>query len=445
MIIKNGLVALPGEKALHPCDIEIVGGKILTLGQDLPGSNILDAHGLQIFPGAIDPHVHFNDPGFTEREDFIHGSQAAAAGGVTTIIDMPCTSIPPVTTLENFKIKLEAIASKSVVDFGFFGGVSGKCFESDVEKNMQQLAPEVLGFKTYFVSSMETFPRVTLEQFIRVLQLAAPLDRPVLLHAEDYETVTQCEAMERKKGNRWENYVASRPEEAEILAVRKAVDLAERWGGNLHIVHVSTAEAAHYLSGKTFATGETCPHYLEFSRDDFARLGSALKTAPCVKGPSEKEKLWTCLKESMLDFIASDHAPAPSTQKNTGSVWTDYAGIPGTQTLFLYAYSQGFCRRHMSLDTFLKITSENAARRYGLFDRKGSIEPGKDADLILIDPHQTTEIHGQSFFSKGKITPFEGQIFQGKILKTILRGQTIYDAEKGITASPGTGHILRKG
>jgi len=445
LIIKHGYIALPGEKSFLPLDIEIKDGKIVRTGPNLSGSDIFDAEGLLVFPGAIDPHVHFNDPGYTEREDFTHGSRTAASGGVTTVIDMPCTSVPPVTTLKNFHKKLDAVRNKSVVDFAFFGGVSGQCFENDPDKNISELAPHVVGFKTYFISGMETFHRLTFEQFAYVLKRTAKVKRPVLLHAEDYDTVTRYEAEERGKGSDWQNFYTSRPEQAELIAIKNAVDLAQATGGSLHIVHIGTAEAAEYLAGKPFVTGETCPHYLEFSCEDFEEIGGALKTTPVVKSPGNGEKLWKYLMTGILDFVTSDHAPAPASQKNTGSAWTDYSGIPGTGTLFPYLYSEGLVRRKMPLDRFLKVTSENAAKRYGLFDRKGSIEPGKDADLILLDPDKTTSIRGKDFYSKGKITPFEGLTFEGKIMKTLLRGQIIYDADKGITVPPGTGHFLQKG
>lgn len=445
MIIKHGYIALPGEKSFLPLDIEIEDGKIIRTGPNLSGKDVFDAEGLLIFPGAIDPHVHFNDPGYTDREDFTHGSRMAASGGVTTVIDMPCTSVPPVTTLKNFRKKLDAVKNKSIVDFAFFGGVSGQCFESDFEENISELAPFVVGFKTYFISGMDSFRHLTHDQFSQVLKAAKKVNRPVLLHAENYETVTRLEASEREKGSDWQNFYASRPEEAELIAVKNAVDLAQVAKESLHIVHIGTAEAADYLAGKPFVTSETCPHYLEFSCEDFEEIGGALKTTPVVKSPGNGEKLWKHLMMGILDFVASDHAPAPASQKNTGSAWTDYSGIPGTGTLFPYLYSEGLIRRKTPLDRFLKVIAENAAKRYGLYDRKGSIEPGKDADLILLDPDKTTTIRGKDFYSKGKITPFEGLTFEGKIMKTLLRGQILYDADKGIIARPGTGRFLQKG
>ncbi|MDZ7796915.1 MAG: amidohydrolase family protein [Candidatus Marinimicrobia bacterium] len=157
MIIKNGNIALHGSKHLITLDIETERGKIISMGEDLHGTEVLDAEGLQIFPGAIDPHVHFNEPGFTGLEDFYHGSCEAVSGGVTTVIDMPCTSLPPVTSLENLQKKLDVVGKRSVVDFGFFGGISAQRYHSGYRTAMQELSKYVLGFKSYFLSGMDSF------------------------------------------------------------------------------------------------------------------------------------------------------------------------------------------------------------------------------------------------------------------------------------------------
>jgi len=443
LIIRNGKVALPGRPDFQTLDLHIEQGKIHRIGQNLSGDELIDATGLLIFPGAIDAHVHFDEPGFTEREDFYHGSCAAASGGVTTVIDMPCTSLPPVTSLENLRQKLDVVRQRSVVDFGFFGGVSGQCFNSDFRQNMQELADWVLGFKTYFISGMDSFQRLEADQFFAVLKMGQELNRPILLHAEDYQYVTAAEAVEKQAGSGWQNYYRSRPEIAEVIAVGAAIDLAEKAGADLHIVHIGTANAARLLKNKSQITGETAPHYLQFSNEDLTRIGGALKTAPVVKSPGNAERLWEMLIDGTLAFAASDHAPAPANQKNTGSAWKDYSGIPGAGTLFPYLYSEGLVKRKIDLDRFLKITSENAARRYGLFNRKGSIEIGKDADLVLIDPEANWTVKGAEFFSNGKITPFEGMTFRGRVVKTIVRGKLVYDVEKGIVAEPGSRRFLR--
>ncbi|MEA3501039.1 MAG: dihydroorotase [Candidatus Marinimicrobia bacterium] len=442
MIIKNAKVALSNENDFKLLDVKIHQGKISQVGKNLSGENEIDATGMFLFPGAIDPHVHFDDPGYTQREDFYHGSCSAVSGGVTTVIDMPCTSIPPVTNLENLKRKLNVIKKKSVVDFGLFGGISAQSF-SKHKNNMSELAEFVMGFKTYFISGMPTFERLNYTQFADVLEFAKKLNQVVLLHAEDYDYIKKAEPVEKLKGSSWKNYYNSRPEEAEIIAVKNAVSIAEKADANLHIVHIGTAKAGELLRDKNRITGETEPHYLEFNFDDLERIGGALKTKPVVKKRGNSEKLWKMLENGMINFVASDHAPAPVESKSAESVWDIYCGIPGSGTLFPYLYSEGFVKRKIKLSRFLEIVSENSAKRYGFFDRKGSIEVGKDADLIMLDPNKKWIVKGDKFYSKGKITPFENKTFQGRIVKTIIRGEVVYDIEKGIVQEAGFGEFIR--
>jgi allantoinase len=443
MIIKNCEIALPNRNELISLDIEIDQGKLVFIGENLEGPDVFDASGLQVFPGAIDPHVHFDEPGFTDREDFYHGSACAASGGVTTIIDMPCTSIPPVTSLENLKYKLDIVSKQAVVDFGFFGGVSRQVMEKDYRKNMAELAEFVMGFKTYFISGMESFGALDLAQIQAVLAEAKKIDRPVLLHAEDPGIVNELTKIEKAKGKDWTNFYRSRPESAETFAIVKAIAVARATGAQLHIVHVGTGDAALLLKNEKNISGETAPHYLEFNNEDFDRIGAALKTVPVVKAKGNSEVLWEALLDGTLDFIASDHAPAPIEQKNTGSAWSDYSGIPGSGTIFPYLYSEGLIKRKMPLSRFLQITSENAAKRYGFWDRKGSIEVGKDADLIFVDPKKNWRVKGAEFLSKGKTTPFENREFTGQVVKTLLRGKFIYECDKGITTDPGHGKFIK--
>jgi dihydroorotase-like cyclic amidohydrolase len=463
---------------LRTLDIRIEGEIFAEIGENLSDSantNQIDASGLLALPGAVDPHVHFNDPGYTQHEDFYHGACAAAAGGITTIIDMPCTSIPPVTNNENLQRKLREISGKGIVDYGLFGGISGQSFESGMAEAMEELSDWVLGFKCYFISGMPAFSRLNHYQFCRVLNKAKELGLPVLLHAEDYDYVTGATDKAEKAGSAPVDYYRSRPEIAEILAVAAAVELAERAEADLHIVHVGTAEAAERLraisnsnetAGGNVETGnreiagsgavaesgishglpritcETAPHYLAFDLEDFSRIGAALKTTPPVKSPHNKERLWQLLADGTITFAASDHAPCTPEEKETGSIWTDYPGIPGCSTLLPFLYSEGYREGRLSLKRLVEVTSEKAARRYGLFDRKGSIDAGKDADIVLIDPQQTWKVAGGEFLSKGKITPFEGRTLQGRIVKTIRRGEIIYEDERGITAKPGSGRLI---
>jgi dihydroorotase-like cyclic amidohydrolase len=217
--------------------------------------------------------------------------------------------------------------------------------------------------------------------------------------------------------------------------------MAEEVGADLHIVHIGTAAAAEALS-QGRATGETGPHYLAFTVDDFGRIGAPLKVAPSVKRAENRDRLWQLLADGTLDFVASDHAPCRAQDKATGSIWTDYSGIPGTGTMLPYMFSEGYLKGRLSLKRFLEVVSENAAKRYGLDDRKGTIEVGKDADLVLLDPAQEWAVEGQAFLSKGKVTPFEGMVLKGRVLQTVLRGQVVYDCQEGIVAPAGCGRWL---
>ncbi|HUV06867.1 MAG TPA: dihydroorotase family protein, partial [Spirochaetia bacterium] len=289
------------------------------------------------------------------------------------------------------------------------------------------------------------------------MQEAAASRLPVLVHAEDYDYVTNATREAMNEGSQPIHFYRSRPEIAERLAVLAALEIAEETGGDLHVVHIGTAQAARHFkrsalvkdNGKEAAPGprmtcETGPHYLHFDVEDFQAMGSSLKVTPPVKTPPNKQQLWDLLSDGTISFVASDHAPCQEQEKRTGSIWTDYSGIPGCGTLLPFTFSEGYGRGRLTLKRLLEVTSENAARRYGLFHRKGSIETGKDADLVIIDPDAQWKVEGARSYSKGKITPFEGLVFRGRVLKTILRGRVIYDSERGVLAERGAGQFLRR-
>jgi dihydroorotase-like cyclic amidohydrolase len=227
------------------------------------------------------------------------------------------------------------------------------------------------------------------------------------------------------------------------LAVLNAVEMAKETGADLHLVHISTARSVEIIEASA-VTCETGPHYLQFDLDDFIRIGSALKTTPPVKPPGNSERLWQSLAAGQIDFVASDHAPCPDSGKETGSIWSDYAGIPGSGTLLPYLFSEGYIQGRLSLRRLVEVTSESAARRYGLYPQKGAIKSDTDADLVLIDPNRTWTVEGEKFFSKGHITPFEGMVLQGRVVRTIVRGRTVYEVDHGIRVEGGYGRFLTR-
>jgi len=449
LLITGGLAMLPGLEEPVRADIRIESGRITAIGDGLtragrPKPPVLDARGLLVLPGVVDPHVHFDEPGFTDREDFYHGTSAAASGGVTTIVDMPCTSIPPVTDKANFDTKYAVVRRRAVIDYGLYGGVSSECFDEGFPRGMEELAPHVLGFKTYFISIMDRFHQVDHYQFARVLREAKRLGCPVLLHAEDLQYSNAATEAAMGRGDTVRDFVSGRPENAEVLAIQNAAELARDAKAQLHIVHVSTLRGAAIVGANPYVTGETCPHYLAFDIEDFERIGSAAKVTPPIKAEPNRTALWEALRDGTLSYVASDHAPAPTKQKNTGSIWTDYAGIPGSGTLLPFLYSEGYRRGRLSLRRLVEVTSAAAAARWGIADRKGVLAPGRDGDCVLIDPHATWTVRGEEFLSKGKVTPFEGVEFVGRVKHTIVRGTPVYADGEGIPVKPGYGRILKR-
>ncbi len=451
MILRNGEIALGGRAETIRADIRVVGERIIAIGRDLPsdGNGELDLSGLVVFPAAIDPHVHFDDPGFTHREDFLHGTMEAARGGVGTIVDMPCTSLPPVTTKAALDHKLSVVRHKAVVDYAFFGGVSGSAVREALAGAMSELAPFVVGYKCYFISGMDSFTAVDHDQFPRLIAEAARLDRPLLLHAEDPDCVTGAKARlsaERAASGRapaWSDWSGERSRNAELVAAVSAIALARGHEGSLHVVHVGTSDVVAEIV-RAGASCETCAHYLAFTEDDFPALGAALKTAPPVKTRSDRDALWRSLASGEIAFLTSDHAPAPASEKNTGDPLTAYGGIPGVGTGFIFLLSEGYFAGRLSLSRFLDATSGAAARRYGLSARKGSIAIGKDADFAIVDPAATTTVEGNKLLSLGKITPFEGMRLTGRVVETWVRGVPVFSegGPSAVIGAPGSGEAL---
>lgn len=448
MIIRNAYLALPGKNELVAGELRVLQGKIAEIGvgralETQGDADIVDAEGLAVLPGAIDAHVHFFDPGYTHKEDFLHGSGASASGGVTTVVDMPDTSEPAAIDAASIEEKRSVVSRHSMIDFGFFGGISGLLCDDQLPRRVAEMAPEVLGIKTYALSGSVKFPRVSNHQYYQVLQETRKHNCIVLVHAEDYDYVSGATPEARAQGDGGLAFYRSRPEAAETLSVLSVTEIAEELGAPMHIVHLGTIRAAEIVAKCRFVSGETCPQYLEFDCNDFEKIGAPLKITPPVKGPENKAVLLQMLAEGKIDFIASDHAPGTHEEKSTGSIWTDYAGIPGGPTLFPYILSEGYLSGVMGLQRFLEVTSGTPARRYRIADRKGAIAVGLDADLVFIDTAGSSVVRGAESFSKGKITPFEGKELRGKVQRTMVRGTTVFHADEGVIGEPGNGQFLR--
>ena len=282
------------------------------------GSKIYDGEFRLIIPGGIDSHVHFDTPGFEDRDDFEHGSTAAAFGGVTTVIDMPCTSLPPVTNKNNFKFKLNTLKNRSLVDYAFYGGVCGNDFNNNlnIENQIKDLSNKgVAAFKTYLISGMNTFKDLTEEQILQTAKWIMKTDKPMAVHAEDKKMIIERRSASKNAGrNNWQAYCAARDDNAEATAIKLLVEIAEKSGCRIHVVHLSSKSGLDLVreaqSKGLKITSETCPHYLFFTQEDFnnPKISAYLKTAPPVKNEVDRDALWEGLKDGVLSFVVTDHA-----------------------------------------------------------------------------------------------------------------------------------------
>jgi allantoinase len=420
------------------------------------GEEWVDLGGALVLPGAIDGHVHFDDPGFTHRENFSSGTSAAAAGGVTCVVDMPCTSIPPVTDGASLAAKLEAIAPKAHVDFMLWGGVSANVMENpDWPERLGELADAgVAAIKVYLLSGMETFVHVSPGQLDEVVRRARRLGLPVGVHAEDAGTVRALEADLRGRGaDSPRAYADSRPAAAEVRAVEHAIAVCRTTSARIHVVHLASAEALDLISAARDeglpVSAETCPHFLEYTVEDFESMGSLLKTAPVVKSAADRDRLWRGVRDGDISFVATDHAAGKwPGEKRTGSIWTDYGGVPGVELLLPYLYSEGVARGRISLERLARIVSSEPARFFGIDHRKGAIRRGLDADFVVFDEAETWTVRASALHNLNRYTPLDGRTLTGRVRAVYLRGRCIYERRSDgseLFAPAGTGKFLRRG
>lgn len=420
--------------------------------QDPANAQIYDGRFLLLMPGGIDSHVHFNTPGFEDREDFEHGSLAAAFGGVTTVIDMPCTSLPPVTSVKNLKIKTKAIKGRSWVDYAIWGGVSGNDYKSaeySVEKIANLVDAGVVGFKAYLISGMPTFTDLTHDQMLDVAIMVKDSNSVLAVHAEDKMTVIQRSIAAQQKGqNDWRAYCEARDDFAEAKAVAKMIGIARRARCQIHIVHLSSNLALEQIikaqDEGLKVTTETCPHYLYFTKNDFKNetISNYLKTAPPVKNEPDREALWQGLKDGAISFVTTDHAGCdPVKEKSSWNFWDVYGGIPGVEHRVPFLFSEGFKKGRLTLSRTIDLLSTNVAKFFNL-DSKGSLKIGNDADMALINLWDNQVVTSENMHSKGKYTPFEGISFDAVVDATFLRGKMISSSRGEAEVSLGYGKAV---
>lgn len=415
---------------------------------------VIDAKGMLVLPGCIDSHTHINDPGFTHREDFVTGTSSAAAGGVTMIIDMPCCSVPSVRSVENLEHKLSKLEGRGLVDYAMWGGITGEDVRNDVLNIVKEQADQgVVSFKVYMTPSVPTYPRVTDPEMLEAFFAVAETGMPIGIHAENY-AICDYYVNKLKKQGRMDApaWAEARMILAEKAAIQLGISFSEESGARLHIVHMSTGVGAELVKAAKIkglkVTAEVCPHYLTLNAvDAMTEFGSFAKIAPPLRRKEDNDRLWTGLVDGSVDFVATDHAPYEiATEKAAPGmdIWTSFPGIPGVETMVPVMVSEGYNKGKISLSRLVEVLCKNPAVHYGLYPKKGTLEVGADADFTIIDLDKEWTVDQELMHCKPKYTPFHGMKLKGKVDKTIVRGNLIYDDAEGIVAKPGVGQYVKR-
>jgi allantoinase len=441
LVIRGEKVVLP--EGIRAACIQIEDGVITALlpyDGAPPGFETIDAGGLTVMPGVVDTHVHLNDPGRSHWEGFFTGTRAAAAGGVTTLVDMPLNSVPATTSVEGLRAKLKAAEGACWVDVGLWGGV--------VPGNTGELEPllseGVLGFKCFLIhSGVEEFPAVGEAELREAMAVLERNGSVLLAHAESPERITG--AVPEGDRRAYETYLASRPPEAEEEAIVLLLRLSRELRARVHIVHLATASAVPRLEAARreglAVSVETCPHYLTFEASSIAAGATEFKCAPPIRERFHREGLWGALRAGVIDLIATDHSPCPPEMKEPGEFFRAWGGIASLQFGLAAVWTEAK-KRGFGLEEVSRWLSSAPARLAGLTGRKGVIAAGADADLIFFDA-ETSFDWSRPIEHRHQLTPYRGRAMQGVVERTIIRGNTIY--ERGEFRGTPAGRIVRSG
>ena len=386
---------------------------------------------LAILPGLVDSHVHINEPGRTEWEGFWTATRAAAAGGYTTLVDMPLNCLPETTTVPALEAKRSAAEGQCFVDWAAWGGVAGEN-ALDVEPLAQA---GVKGFKCFLIyPGCEGFQMVTRQQLEAALPHVARTGLPLLVHAElEGPIQAAAAALGGADWRRYETYLRSRPDEAELAAIRMLLRLCREYGFHLHIVHLATTLALDELrtarADGLRVTVETCPHYLHFAAEDIPDGSTLHKCAPPIRSRHNREGLWDGLRDGVIDLVATDHSPCPPAWKRLeeGRFDTAWGGIASLAVALPVMWTN-LHARDFGLADLARLMAEKPAELAQLGGRKGRLAAGFDADLVVFDPEAPVEITADRLHTRHRISPYVGEKLHGRVAATYLRGAPVFEA-----------------
>jgi len=443
LTIINGF--LVDSHSIYPGVLHLRGGKIVGITRSMENHppEVIDAHGLHILPGAIDGHVHMMDPGYTDREDFITGTRAAARGGVTTVIDHHRT-VPQVFGAKELVEKRSYLEKRAVVDFGLLGGLSLKNLG-----NLKGLwEAGALGFKG-FTCELHEADALLSGSLMEILEEIRQFNGIALFHCEDDSLLKKKEEQLRRQGRKDPLTVSEwRSPEAEELAVRTLIYAAGKTGARVAVAHTSLPalvleQAAARLQGISIFT-ETCPQYLFLTEEDLVKKGPFAKFTPPPRKKEEVEKMWRCLAQGLIDMVNSDHCPYPYADKEAGvkDIWLAPFGIPGVETatlILLDLVSRGI----LTLPQVAYLRSERPAMIYGITGQKGKLRVGCDADLIFVDVKRKVAFDNAKVVSKCGWTPYHGREVTGDVVLTMVRGKVVMEGGE-IMGEPGWGKFITR-
>jgi len=401
----------------------------------------IDAEGHLTLPGCIDSHTHLMYHGFDHRENVLTGTAAAASGGVTMLIDMPCCTVPSVRSVDEMQIKKDIWDKQVLVDYGLWGGVTGEDVRNGWLHNVQEQADQgVIGFKVYMTPSVPTYPRANDPEMLEAFKAVAETGLPVGIHAENFAMcdfyVNKFRDEGRMDAPAWSE---ARMPLAEKVAIQLGISFAEYTGARLHIVHMALGEGAELIAEARKkgldVTSETCPHYLVTNyMDAMTEYGALAKIAPPLRSKEDNEKLWEGLRNGSVSFMATDHAPYEvKSEKEGKDIWTAFPGIPGVETMVPILVSEGYNKGRLSLQKLIDVLSRNAAIQYGLYPKKGAMFIGSDADFSIIDLEKEWTLEAEKQVTLAKYTPLHGMKLKGKPFKTVVRGNlTFHDGAEGL-------------
>ena len=416
----------------RPAAVVVEGGKIRAVRPVTDVSaeaSVVDCSKYVLMPGLVDAHAHINEPGRTEWEGFETGTRSAAAGGFTTLMDMPLNCLPATTNVAALIAKRATAKGKCTIDWGAWGGVSG----GNTDHLEPLAAAGVRGFKCFLADpGIEGFALVEEAELRAAAPHIAATGLPLLTHAELPSALRSAsETPPQGDWRRYASWLASRPDEAEVEAIRLMLRLCDEFRFRLHIVHLATAKALPDLQAARArglpVTVETCPHYLHFAAEAIPDGSTLHKCAPPIRNAENREALWQALRDGVIDLIATDHSPCPPPWKHldTGSFKTAWGGIASLSVALPVVWTD-ILKRGLAIDDLVRWMSSKPAALAGLSHRKGAIAEGCDADFVLFDPHAQFVVATSDLHTRHPISPYVGENLRGKVLATWLRGQEVF-------------------